>query len=214
ATASSEHNPSTIEEQQGLLQPEQPMSSNATKPENREGDASAKVIVWGAFALSTWVFHRLFQSLSTGSFTCAPYIEVVGLQRHQIVMICVDVPLILAGTGAILLQKNSHSAPHFTTWHGISTFSITATGIIVQALVGGSIVWFGGAAWGGGMKAKLVWKYHRLLGNILCPVLLFTAHLGGGWSFWSTGNSDSFFRLLAFSIAPFVILAGVYSRIR
>ncbi|KAF8432468.1 hypothetical protein L210DRAFT_3558561 [Boletus edulis BED1] len=239
ATTSSEHNSSTIEEQQGLLQPEQPMGSNTIKPEGRRGDASAKVIIWASFAvfaLSTWViilsndpaslgwfkFHPLFQSLSIGSFTYGiltlqptsqPKTKAAGLQRHQIAMMCVGVPLILAGTGAILLQKNSHNAPHFTTWHG--TFGIlTVAWIIVQALVGGSTVWFGGAAWGGGMKAKLMWKYHRLSGYVLFPVLLFTAHLGGGWSFWSTGHSDSFVRLLAFTIAPFVILAGVYSRIR
>jgi len=235
----SEHNSSTIEEQQGLLQSEQPMGSNIIKPEGRGGDVSAKIIVWASFAvfaLSTWViilsndpaslgwfkYHPLCQSLSIGSFTYGiltlqptsqPHTKAAGLQRHQIAMIYVGLPLILAGTGAILLQKFSHNASHFTTWHG--TFGIiTVLWIISQALVGGSTVWFGGAAWGGGMKAKQMWKYHRLSGYILFPVLLFTAHLGGGWSFWSTHNSNSFVRLLAFSIAPFVILAGVYSRIR
>lgn len=54
----------------------------------------------------------------------------------------------------------------------------------------------------------------RLSGYILFPTLLFTAHLGGGWSTWVTSNSESFVQLLAYSIAPFLILAGVYSRIR
>lgn len=54
----------------------------------------------------------------------------------------------------------------------------------------------------------------RLSGYILFPVLLFTAHLGGGWSTWAVDHSDSFWRLLAYSIAPFVIVAGVYSRMR
>jgi len=54
----------------------------------------------------------------------------------------------------------------------------------------------------------------RLSGYILFPVLLFTAHLGGGWSTWVTDNSGPFVRLLAYSIAPFIVLAGVYSRIR
>lgn len=54
----------------------------------------------------------------------------------------------------------------------------------------------------------------RLSGYILFPTLLFTAHLGGGKSTWVTNNSDSFVRLLAYTVAPLVILAGVYSRIR
>lgn len=33
--------------------------------------------------------------------------------------------------------------------------------IVVQVLVGGSTVWYGGAVWGGGAKAKALWKYHR-----------------------------------------------------
>jgi hypothetical protein len=28
-------------------------------------------------------------------------------------------------------------------------------------MLGGGSVWFGGAAFGGGMKAKMIWKYHR-----------------------------------------------------
>ncbi|KAI9569040.1 hypothetical protein HD554DRAFT_2021107, partial [Boletus coccyginus] len=188
------------------------------------------------FALSTWAiiftndptslgwfaFHPLLQSLAIGCFTYGistlqptsqPHTKAAGLQRHQIATIYIGVPLILAGGLAIFLQKNSHGAPHFTTWHG--TFGIiTVAWIVVQALVGGSTVWFGGAVWGSGMKAKAMWKYHRLSGYILFPLLLFTAHLGGGRSTWVTDNSGPFVQLLAYSIAPLVVLAGVYSRIR
>lgn len=31
----------------------------------------------------------------------------------------------------------------------------------VQIALGAGSVWFGGAAFGGGVKAKKVWKYHR-----------------------------------------------------
>lgn len=33
--------------------------------------------------------------------------------------------------------------------------------MVGQMLLGGLSVWFGGRAFGGGMKAKSVWKYHR-----------------------------------------------------
>lgn len=33
--------------------------------------------------------------------------------------------------------------------------------MLIQILLGGLSVWFGGAAFGGGAKAKAVWKYHR-----------------------------------------------------
>ncbi|KAF8558487.1 hypothetical protein OG21DRAFT_1595374 [Imleria badia] len=215
------------------------MATDNIKPEGRKGDGPAKVVVWASFAvfaLTTWVivlsndpaslgwfkFHPLLQSAAIGSFTYGiltlqpttqPDTKAAGLQRHQIAMIGIGVPLILAGALAVFVHKDSHGAPHFTTWHG--TFGlISVAWIVVQALVGGSTVWFGGAAWGGGMKAKLMWKYHRLSGYVLFPTLLFTAYLGGGWSDWVTSHSDSFVRLLAYSIALFVILAGAYSRAR
>ncbi|KAH0830374.1 hypothetical protein J3R83DRAFT_1768 [Lanmaoa asiatica] len=231
----------SIEEQQPFINsdPLPSMASDTTKLEGREGDGSANVVVWvslSVFALATWAivlssdptslgwftFHPLLQSVAIGCFTYGiltlqptsqPRTKAAGLQRHQIATICIGVPLILAGTLAIIFQKNSHNASHFTTWHG--TFGIiTVAWIVVQALIGGSTVWFDGAAWGGGMKAKAMWKYHRLSGYLLFPTLFFTAHLGGGWSTWVTSNSESFVRLLAYTIAPLTILAGVYLRIR
>lgn len=35
--------------------------------------------------------------------------------------------------------------------------------ILFQVFVGAGSVWFGGKLFGGGMKAKAVWKYHRLV---------------------------------------------------
>lgn len=32
---------------------------------------------------------------------------------------------------------------------------------LVQVALGAASVWFGGAAFGGAVKAKAVWKYHR-----------------------------------------------------
>jgi hypothetical protein len=41
-------------------------------------------------------------------------------------------------------------------------FGITSVvWMVFQVLIGGGSVWFEGAAFGGGMKAKSLWKYHR-----------------------------------------------------
>ncbi|KAG9318240.1 hypothetical protein JVU11DRAFT_321 [Chiua virens] len=241
-TDSLDENP-IFEEQQGLLQPGLPtaipppatMGSDAIKPEGRKGDGAANIIVW-VFVVTSWAivfssdpgslgwfkYHPLLQTLAIACFTYGiltlqptsqPKTKAAGLQRHKIAMIGLGVPLILAGTAAIILQKNSHLSPHFTSWHG--TFGIiTVAWIVIQALFGGTTVWFEGALWGGGMRPKLMWKYHRLSGYILFPLLLTTAHLGGGWSMWVSINSPWVVQLLAYTVAPIFILTGVYLRIR
>jgi len=35
--------------------------------------------------------------------------------------------------------------------------------VLFQVFVGAGSVWFGGKLFGGGMKAKAIWKYHRLV---------------------------------------------------
>lgn len=46
--------------------------------------------------------------------------------------------------------------------HGFQKFGITCMAwVVAQVALGGGSVWFGGAAFGGGMKAKALWKYHR-----------------------------------------------------
>jgi len=40
---------------------------------------------------------------------------------------------------------------------------LTFVWIIFQVFVGAGSVWFDGKLFGGGMKAKAIWKYHRLV---------------------------------------------------
>jgi len=235
-----DHPSTSTEEEQRLLDPDpQHMGSDAIKPEERKGDASAKVIVLASvfvFVLVTWVvvlsnnptalglfaFHPPIQTLAIASFTCGiltlqptsqPHTKAAGLRRHQIAMIGVGYPLILVGTLIMVYVKYSHSSAHFTSWHGVFGI-ISLVWLSVQVLLGAGSVWCGGALFGGGIKAKLVWKYHRLSGYILLPVVLFTAHLAGAWSTFVVSNTDFVVRLLAYVIAPIAILAGVYSRVR
>jgi cytochrome b-561 domain containing protein 2 len=86
--------------------------------------------------------------------------------------------------------------------------------MVGQIILGAGSVWFRGQLFGGGMKAKALWKYHRASGYLLFPLLLFTVHLGGTWSTWATNNSAWSIRLLAFTIAPLLVVGGLYARAR
>jgi hypothetical protein len=79
---------------------------------------------------------------------------------HQYVLSGVTVPAMGLGVAAMWWNKHVHSADHFTTWH--AWFGLATVGwVVVQALMGGLSVWWGGRAFGGGAKAKRVYKWHR-----------------------------------------------------
>lgn len=44
--------------------------------------------------------------------------------------------------------------------------------------------------------------------------MMLTAHLGGGWSHWGEKYAGSLVRLIAYTVAPVLIFAGLYVRIR
>ncbi|KAH9998140.1 hypothetical protein BJV74DRAFT_825571 [Russula compacta] len=215
-------------------------NTNEQQPrdESRSGDslafytalASALVVVittWTIIlsndpkGLEWFAFHPTFNSLAVLCFTFGiltlqptsqPKTKAAGLRRHQIAMLT-GLTLIILGTSAMMYYKSSFGSPHFASWHG--TFGIiTFSWLIFQAALGAGSVWFGGAAFGGGLRAKLVWKYHRLSGYILLLVLLTTINLGGGWSTWVSENSSHVVRLIAYTLAPLAILLSIYSRIR
>lgn len=86
--------------------------------------------------------------------------------------------------------------------------------ILIQIGVGGGSVWFGGVAFGGGMKAKLVWRYHRVSGYILCGLLLLTVNLGGS-SGWANKYIDAWIvRFFAYTLAPLMTFVAIATRTR
>jgi len=211
------------------------------KRERRLGDQWAKfcalgyaaiflVVTWAAVlhninktgGMGWFAFHPPLQSLALFLFTYGiltlqptsqPKTKAAGLARHQLAMIVFAFPLILLGTFAIVFNKWSHGHSHLTTWHGILG-TVSVVWLFFQVLVGGGSVWFDGAAFGGGAKAKAVWKYHRLSGYILFPLLFYTAHLGGSWSSWMIKNSTYAIRAIAYAISPLVVVVTLYSRTR
>ncbi|KAF7311604.1 Cytochrome b561 domain-containing protein [Mycena kentingensis (nom. inval.)] len=200
--------------------------------EGRKGDSAALYIAFagiGLFAtvndpvaVGIFALHPLLQSLSlvlltygimTLQPTSQPKTKVAGLARHQYAILLAAFPAIAAGTFAVWYNKRIHDKPHWHSWHG--KFGIAAmTWIVVQVLLGGGSVWFGGVAFGGGAKAKSIWKYHRVSGYLLYILLMIVANLGGFWSNWGLRNVPFFMRLIAFAIAPGAALVGLYLRVR
>jgi cytochrome b-561 domain containing protein 2 len=87
---------------------------------------------------------------------------------------------IILGTSAIITNKNIHYSDHFVSTHAVNKFSemnnpkrvkavlqklglLAFVWIIFQTLIGAASVWFDGRLFGGGMRAKRIWKYHRLV---------------------------------------------------
>jgi len=209
------------------------------KPEGREGDGLANVAALTSMAifvgytfylilasnpksLSWFAFHPPLQVLAIGIFvqgiltlqpTSQPKTKAAGLTRHQLYMLITAFPIITVGTWVIIHNKNINQREHFTSWHGkIGIISILW--MVGQILIGAGSVWFRGAAFGGGMKAKSLWKYHRASGYILLPLFLYAAHLGGAWSTFSNSHASHIMRILTYTVAPLVALIAVYSRVR
>jgi len=210
-----------------------------TKPEGRIGDIASRqvaLIAASTIMATTWTvvlmnaplnlgwfaFHPPLQSLAILLFTFGiitlqptsqPKTKAAGLVRHQIAVFVVGLPAITLGTIAVSYNKWLRSADHFTTWHG--TFGIVSmVWLFFQVFVGAGSVWFNGSLFGGGLKAKALWKYHRLSGYILFPLLLFTVYLGGAWSSWGANYCLWIVQFITYTVAPIAILAGVYRRVR
>ncbi|KAJ7684709.1 hypothetical protein DFH06DRAFT_1156399 [Mycena polygramma] len=225
--------------EQGVLSKPRGPEDQLPVSEGRPGDTIAMYLALvsaGLFTTVTWVvilvnnpvnagwfaWHPPLQSLALSLLvygimtlqpTSQPKTKAAGLARHQYAILFAAFPIIFFGTFAVMYNKYVHGAVHFRSWHG--KLGIVSMGwIFVQVLLGGGSVWFGGAAFGGGAKAKAIWKYHRLSGYVLFMLLMFTAHLGGAWSNWGIKYSPFSMRVLAYGASLLAIIAGLYIRVR
>jgi len=167
-----------------------------------------------------FTYHPILQSLGVSCFaygiltlqpTSRPRSKSEGLVRHQLAMgfglLC-----IILGTSAIVANKNINHSDHFVSTH--AKFGLLAfVWILFQVIIGAGSVWFDGKLFGGGMKAKSIWKYHRLSGYVLFPLLILTSSLGG-WSRWATKHSLFSTRIIAYTLFPLILLLSVLFRIR
>ncbi|KAL5504312.1 hypothetical protein ACEPAH_8386 [Sanghuangporus vaninii] len=195
--------------------------NTAPVKEGRKGDKTAVCITIPS-QLGLFAAHPPLQTLAVTCFglgilllqpTSQPKTKVRGLARHQLVILGIGLPSIIIGTVVIFANKSIHEAPHFVTWH--ATFGLIAVvWMVIQMLLGGLSVWFGGRAFGGGMKAKSVWKYHRASGYLLFPLFLMTIAVGGNYSDWTTSKANVGVRVLLYTLAPIFALVGLWSRVR
>ncbi|KAL5526391.1 hypothetical protein ACEPAF_8114 [Sanghuangporus sanghuang] len=213
--------------------------NTAPVKEGRKGDRTAVYVTIASLVtmmFGTWLLvflnkpsqlglfaaHPPLQTLAVTCFglgilllqpTSQPKTKVQGLARHQLVILGIGLPSIIIGTIVIFVNKSIHEAPHFVTWH--ATFGLIAVvWMVIQMLLGGLSVWFGGRAFGGGMKAKSVWKYHRASGYLLFPLFLMTIAVGGNYSDWTTSKANVGVRVLLYTLAPIFALVGLWSRVR
>lgn len=63
-------------------------------------------------------------------------------------------------------------------------------------------------------RLQLLIVSFRLSGYLLLALMLSTASLAGNETYWVTHNSPALARFVSYTLAPLVILVGVYSRIR
>ncbi|KAJ3515957.1 hypothetical protein NLJ89_g1418 [Agrocybe chaxingu] len=214
-----------------------PLMVSEDMEEDRQGDTIARhaALIFSFIVVAvTWTItltsrpsgwfalHPPLQSLALLLFTFGiitlqptnkPKTKAVGLTRHQIFVFLLAFPVIIFGIFAAWYNKFLRDAQHFKSWHGVIGV-ISMLWLIFQVILGGGSVWYGGWLFGGGVKAKALWKYHRLSGYLLFPVLLFSTHLGGAWSSWGAKHTIWIIRFIAYTVAPLGILIGVYTRIR
>jgi len=219
----------------------QDVDMHTTKTDGRKGDSLGLGLIFGGCTLLvvvTWfvvlsnhpttlglfAFHPTLQTLSITLFAYGlvtlqttsqlnPKAKAAGLNRHQLIILGLAFPCIAVGTLVIIWNKNIHDKPHFVTWHG--TFGIMSiVWMFLQMFLGAGSVWYNGKLFGGGAKAKGVWKYHRLSGYLLFPFFLVTIVIAGGWSGWSANNLSKITRIFTYGLAPLAILIGLWSRAR
>ncbi|OCF40525.1 hypothetical protein I317_05695 [Kwoniella heveanensis CBS 569] len=134
-------------------------------------------------------------------------------KSHQNLMLGLALPALAIGSSAMIYNKYLHGAKHFTTWH--AKFGLTAVGwVLVQAAVGAASAWGGGKTFGGGEKAKRVYKYHRLSGYLLITLMLATVYLAGIHSDWANGRKHTALRVAAYYVGLPLIWVGLELRSR
>jgi len=164
-----------------------------------------------------FTLHPLFQSLSLFFFyqgiivlqpTETPAAKRTGLLVHEGFQLLGSLSILIGAT-AIFYNKISHSAPHFTSWHGLFGL-ISACVIVLQAFFGMLIGFETSRDYilGDALGRKL-WKFHRLSGYILIFLITITVltvtkadwviMVTSKWSIW------------VLTISPIVALIGLLS---
>ncbi|KAG8694509.1 hypothetical protein FRC08_008442 [Ceratobasidium sp. 394] len=172
--------------------------------------------------LGFFAAHPPLQTLAVLSFTMGvltlqPTLsaasKAAGRTRHQLYQLGLGVPFILMGSIAIVYHKQRIGWAHFASLHsriGLVTLIL----LVIQGTVGAASLWGKGVAVGGEERGKALWKWHRLLGYLIIPMLLLTVALGGSTTLWARLNVPLPGKIIVYCIAPVVAAVGLWARVR
>jgi hypothetical protein len=177
-------------------------------------------LIWASIflhpPLSLFSYHPLLNSTAililTQSIlllqpTHTPSQKRAGTLTHITLNLLAAAALISA-LSIILYNKNAHSAPHFTSAHGILGLT-TYILLLLQALVG-ITQYFVPALYGGVDNAKAVYKYHRASGYVILGFLLATVIAA---TYTYTGAVTLGLRTWAVVLSAFLVVVGIMPRI-
>ncbi|KAG8745103.1 hypothetical protein FRC10_008714 [Ceratobasidium sp. 414] len=172
--------------------------------------------------LGFFAAHPPLQTLAVLSFTMGvltlqPTLSAAakeaGRTRHQLYQLGLGAPFILVGSTAIMYHKQRVGWAHFASLHSRIGL-ITLILLVVQGAVGAASLWGKGVAVGGEERGKSLWKWHRLSGYIVLPMLLLTVALGGSSTIWARLNVPLPGKIIVYCIAPAIAAIGLLARAR
>lgn len=149
-------------------------------------------------------------TLQTASSVPGATDKKLAFHKHALINSLLVFPLLSIGSFAIIYNKYKHGASHFVTVHGKMGLAVVGW-LCLQAIAGALAA---GLAFFVGPKATRFYKYHRISGYVLLPLVLVTAHLGGAQSDWMVGHTRLWERIVAFDIGLALIGVGVLLRMR
>ncbi|CAE6394296.1 hypothetical protein RSOLAG1IB_01157 [Rhizoctonia solani AG-1 IB] len=177
----------------------------------------ADVTKLGWFALHPPLQTAAVLAFALGVMTLQPTLSAAskeaGRARHQKFQLGLGFPLILMGSISVIVHKEKMGWPHFTSLHS-KVGLVTLILLVLQAVAGAASLWGKGVAVGGEDRGKSLWKWHRLLGYMILPMLLVTVLLGGTTTYWAKMNTNLAGRIVAYYVAPAYALIALWGRVR
>ncbi|RCI16989.1 hypothetical protein L249_2306 [Ophiocordyceps polyrhachis-furcata BCC 54312] len=117
--------------------------------------------------------------------------------------------LLIAGVTIIEYNKVSSGGPHFHSFHGYLGVIVSIV-LLIQYVVGFTM-WAVPALYGGEVRARAVWKYHRYSGYLVLLLLLVTVCSAADTDY---NRNVLHMKLWAAILASALVVLGVFPRIQ
>ncbi|MCJ1481373.1 hypothetical protein MMC06_001530 [Schaereria dolodes] len=161
---------------------------------------------WGFELLNSAGILLMTQAILVLQPTHTPRQKKQGTNVHAVLNLTGILSLIV---GLIVIEINKGSHPHFTSPHGILGL-ITYCFLVVQALIGVT-QYYAMGLYGGEVKAKSIWKYHRMSGYLILVLFFATVAAATQTDF---NKNVLHIKLWAIIITSLLVLMGVIPRIK